>query len=203
MAVRIATSDPKPSTRTPDYDYFYFNKQTPAGGECAALIPHSLRGIVKRGFTFDDRTLRYDAELKASVLELDFDEPPVADPQLPADSDAGWGDPDHLTALQAAEPQALTAVAERHGAIPNRGARPATLRKRNAEARAAEHNLEVDLLMLLDQVCSAFNYASKRIGVGEKPRAMEAQKLATTALIPWLKARGVALTDDEEKALSL
>ena len=203
MAVRIATSDPKPSTRTPDYDYFYFNKQTPAGGECAALIPHSLRGLVQRGFTFDDAALRWNPDLKASVLELDFDEPPVADPQLPADSDAGWGDPDALTALGAADPAATRAVAERHGLIPNRGLRPATLRKRNAEARAAEHNLDLDLLLLLDQACSAFNYASKRIGVGEKPRAMEAQKLATTALIPWLKARGVALTDDEEKALSL
>lgn len=202
MAVRIATSDPKPSARTPDYDYFYFNKQTPSGGECAALIPRSLRGIVKRGFTFDDVVLRFDADLKASILELDFDESPVADPALPADPDTGWHDPDHPTALQSADPDALVAVAQRHGVIPNQGLRPATIRKRNAAARAAEHNLEVDLLLLLDQVCSAFNYASKRIGCGEKPRAMEAQKLATTALIPWLKNRGTDLTDEDEKAMT-
>lgn len=203
MAVRIATSDPKPSAK-PDhhgYYYFYFNKKLPSGGECAALIPESIRDIVKKGFTFDDSCLTFNTELKASVLQLDFDEQELADPALPP-REEGWSDPDHLAALEAADPQAMTAVIQRTAVIPNRGARPATVRKRNAEARAAEHNLDIDLLMLLDQVCAAFNYASKRIGSVEKPRALEAQKLTTTALIPWLKQRGVALSEDDEKAIS-
>lgn len=203
MAVRIATSDPKPSTK-PDhhgYFYFYFNKKLPNGGECAALIPDAIRDIVKKGFTFDDSCLAFSTELKASVLQLDFDEPELADPALPP-REEGWSDPDHLAALESADPELMTAVAQRPVAIPNRGVRPATVRKRNAEARAAEHNLDIDLLMLLDQVCAAFNYTSKRIGSVEKPRAMEAQKLTVTALIPWLKQRGIALSEEDEKSMS-
>lgn len=203
MAVRIATSDPKPSTK-PDhhgYFYFYFNKKLPNGGECAALIPDAIRDIVKKGFTFDDSCLAFNTELKASVLQLDFDEPELADPAFPP-REEGWSDPDHLAALESADPELMTAVAQRQAAIPGRGVRPATVRKRNAEARAAEHNLDIDLLMLLDQVCAAFNYTSKRIGSVEKPRAMEAQKLTVTALIPWLKQRGIALSEEDEKSMS-
>jgi hypothetical protein len=80
--------------------------------------------------------------------------------------------------------------------------RPATVRKRNAESRAAEHNIDVDLLMLLDQACAGFNYACKRIGTAEKPRAMEAQKILVTCMIPWLKERGVKLSEEEEKSMS-
>lgn len=203
MAVRIATSDPKPSTK-PDhhgYFYFYFNKKLPNGGECAALIPDAIRDIVKKGFTFDDSCLAFNTELKASVLQLDFDEPELADPAFPP-REEGWSDPDHLAALESADPELMTAVAQRPVAIPGRGVRPATVRKRNAEARAAEHNLDIDLLMLLDQVCAAFNYTSKRIGSVEKPRAMEAQKLTVTALIPWLKQRGIALSEEDEKSMS-
>ncbi len=204
MAVRIATSDPKPSVK-PDhhgYYYFYFNKKLPNGGECAALIPESIRDIVKKGFTFDDSCLTYNTELKASVLQLDFDEQELADPALPP-REEGWSDPDHLAAFEAADPHVMTAVAQRTAVIPNRGVRPATVRKRNAEARAAEHNIDVDLLMLLDQACAGFNYACKRIGTAEKPRAMEAQKILVTCMIPWLKERGVRLSEDEEKAMSI
>lgn len=200
MAVRIATSDPKPSSRNLDYDFFYFNKKTSAGGECVALIPRSLRGIVKKGFVFDDAALRYDDKIEASLLELDFDEAPAGDPTLPP-REEGWSDPDHLAALESADPQALAAVAERP-VIPNRGVRPATARKQNAAARAAEHNIDVDLLMLLDQACAGFNYACRRIGTAEKPRALEAQKILVTCMIPWLKQRGVTLDESDEKGIN-
>jgi hypothetical protein len=80
--------------------------------------------------------------------------------------------------------------------------RPAAARKANAAARAAEHNIDVDLLMLLDQACAGFNYACRRIGTAEKPRAMEAQKILVTCMIPWLKQRGVTLGEDDEKAMN-
>lgn len=208
MAVRIVTSDPKPSTKTNHHGflYFYYNKTLPNGGECAALIPHSLRSCVKKGFIFDDNCLAFDTDLKASLLQLDFDQPPVEDPSLPP-GEEGWSDHDHLTAAGTAHPDALAEVAEHYAsvqtaAIPNRGVRPATVRKRNAESRAAEHNLDVDLLMLLDQACAGFNYACKRIGTAEKPRAMEAQKLLVTCMIPWLKERGVKLNEEDEKAMN-
>ncbi len=203
MAVRIATSDPKPSAKPNHHGflYFYYNKKLSNGGECAALIPSSLQDIVKKGFTFDDNVLIYDTDLKASLLQLDFDEPAVADPSLPP-GEEGWSDHDHLTATGTADPQALAEVAHRTAVIPNRGVRPATVRKRNAESRAAEHNLDVDLLMLLDQACAGFNYACKRIGTAEKPRALEAQKILVTCMIPWLKERGVKLSEEEEKVMS-
>jgi hypothetical protein len=203
MAVRIATSDPKPSARADHhgYHYFYYNKKLPSGGECTALIPDAICDIVKKGFTFDDSCLTFNKKLQASLLQLDFDEPAVADPSLPP-REEGWSDPDHLTALESADPHAMTAVAQRVTPIPNRGVRPATVRKRNAESRAAEHNIDVDLLMLLDQACAGFNYACKRIGTAEKPRAMEAQKILVTCMIPWLKERGVKLSEEEEKAMS-
>lgn len=203
MAVRIATSDPKPSAK-PDhhgYYYFYFNKKLPSGGECAALIPESIRDIVKKGFTFDDSCLTYNTELKASVLQLDFDEQELADPALPP-REEGWSDPDHLAALEAADPHLMTAVAQRPAVIPNRGVRPATVRKRNAEARAAEHNIDIDLLMLIEQASRAFNLTCKLIGTAEKPRPMEAQKIVVTCMIPWLKERGVTLSDEDEKAMN-
>lgn len=203
MAVRVATSDPKPSIKLPGFDYFYFNKKLPNGTECVAVIPQSLRGIVRKNFVFDDAALRYDDELKASVLQLDFDEAPTADPALPDDPQAGWGDHDHLTASDSADPELLAQMIQNTPVIPNRGIRPGTARKQAAAARAAEHNLDLDLLMILDQVCTAFNYTCKRIGVAEKPRAMEAQKIAVTAVIPWLKSKGVNLSEEEEKALSL
>ena len=203
MTVRIATSDPRPSSRPEHhgYCYFYFDKRLDNGGEATALIPHSIRDIVKKGFPFDDSCLTYNKTLQASVLQLDFEGKAQADPLLPA-REEGWSDPDHLTALEAADPQAMTAVIQRSAAIPNRGVRPATVRKRNAESRAAEHNIDVDLLMLLDQACAGFNYACKRIGTAEKPRAMEAQKILVTCMIPWLKERGVKLSEDEEKAMN-
>jgi hypothetical protein len=203
MAVRTATSDPKPSIK-PEHAgflYFYYNKRTQAGSECAALIPKSLQGIVKNGFIFDDAALAYDTTLKASVLQLDFDEPAVENPSLPPD-EQGWADHDHLTAQHSAEPEALRDVAARSTTIPNRGSRPATSRKHNAAARAAEHNIDVDLLMLLDQACAGFNYACRRIGTAEKPRAMEAQKILVTCMIPWLKQRGVLLSDEDEKGMN-
>lgn len=86
--------------------------------------------------------------------------------------------------------------------IPNRGVRPATARRQAAAEDAARHNIDLELLLILDQVCAAFNYASRRIGSVEKPRALEAQKLTVTAIIPWLKQRGIALNEDDEKAMS-
>jgi hypothetical protein len=203
MAVRITTSDPKPSTKTEHrgYYYFYFNKKLANGGECAALVPDSIRDIVKKGFVFDDSCLTFDTDLKASVLKLDFDEPELADPAIPA-REEGWSDPDHLAALESADPQAMTAVAHRAAVIPNRGVRPATVRKRNAEARAAEHNIDIDLLMLIEQASRAFNLTCKLIGTAEKPRPMEAQKIVVTCMIPWLKERGVTLSDTDEKAMN-
>jgi len=203
MAVRIATSDPKPSIKPHHHGflYFYYNEKRANGGECAALIPSSLQNIVKKGFIFDNNALVFDNDLHASILQLDFDEPAAEYPSLPPEEE-GWSDHDHLTTTGAADPQALAEVAHRTAVIPNRGVRPATVRKRNAESRAAEHNIDVDLLMLLDQACAGFNYACKRIGTAEKPRAMEAQKILVTCMIPWLKERGVKLSEEEEKAMS-
>jgi hypothetical protein len=202
MTLRYATSDPRPSNKPQHrgYYYFYFNKKLENGGECAALVPESIHNIIRKDFPFDDSILKYDPTLEASILQLDFDAPQAANPSLPP-REEGWSDPDHLTAQGAADPAAMNAVAQHHAVIPNRGVRPVTVRKRNAAARAAEHNIDIDLLMLIEQASRAFNITCKLIGTAEKPRPMEAQKIVVTCMIPWLKERGVALSEEDEKAM--
>jgi hypothetical protein len=193
MAVRLATSDPKPSTRTPDYDFFYFNKQTPAGTECVALLHRSLRGLVRKGFAFDDSALRFDADLKGSVLELDFDQSPLHDPALPPHPEAGWGDPDHLAALHPAEPEphpvALAAATPSTHVplIPRAGLRPAAARRHAADSE--ETKIPVELLLSLEISARAYNYMATRIGVTSKPTCQEVRSLVITNLIPWLKEK--------------
>lgn len=185
MAPRLITSDPKPSIRHRNWFYCYYNQQTSRGSQCVAVIPGSLLGVVKRGYAFDDETdLRWDEELRASVLTVDFDTPQVGDSPQPPEHEAGWGDPDGITALGVAKPEELRPVAARLGVVPE------------------PPKLDTGLEELLEQACMAFTYACRRIGVAEKPRAMEAQKIATTCLIPWLKARGVTLSEEDEKAMT-
>lgn len=186
MAVRIATSEPKPSPRNPGYHFFYFNKRTAAGGECVALLPAALLGLVHKGFVFDDGALRFNEELRGSVLELDFAEPP-AQPAVPPDPESGWGDPDHLTSLypMPAEQQQPRTAAQVIAAAPNRGARPETLRRQ--AAAASSEGIPPKLAQSLEITARAYNYVAIRIGVVEKPRAMEAKSLVITNLIPFFR----------------
>lgn len=203
MATYFITSDPKPSSRNTNYHFVYYGKPAKSGGECMAIFPSYLAKHVKKGDVIDDEQTRYDTALSATVLELDFEHPSGGELSLPA-GENGWSDPDALTALEPADAAVVAVVAEnaKPNPIPGRAYSPKAQRRADAAARAAEHNLDLELLTILDQACSAFNYACRRIGTAEKPRAMEAQKLATTALIPWLKSRGVALSEDDEKAMS-
>lgn len=201
MVVRTATSDPKPSARNPGFWYFYYNKRTTAGSECVALIPDSIRDLIKKGFPFDDAALRYNDQLKASVLELDFDEPQAQEePSLPADPERGWADHDAITAQGSADPQQLAAV---HHApqIPNRGVRPATARKQQAAELAAQYNMPMSFLQRIEWLCAAQSYAAKRLGVTEKPRQMDVQKLVTSAYIDWCREGGAEFSDAEERAM--
>lgn len=185
MAPRIITSEPRPSIRHPKWHYCYFNAKTNSGRQCVAVIPNSLVGVVRRGYAFDDETdLHWNDDLQASVLTVDFDTPPEGDPAQPPDKDTGWADPDTAASLGVADPTVLRQFAAERGLIPE------------------PPKLDASLEELLEQACMAYNYACRRIGVVEKPRAMEAQKLVTTCLIPWLKDRGVTLTQDEERAMT-
>ncbi len=202
MAVRIATSDPKPSTKANHHGflYFYYNKKLPNGGECAALIPQSLQDIVKKGFTFDDNVLAFDTNLKASLLQLDFDEPAVEDPSLPP-GEEGWSDHDHLTAAGPADPELLAELAQRTAAIPNRGVRPETVRKQLAEAIPDDQKIPAEFLRRLKWLTIAQRIACSDLRVRETPRALEAQKLVVTAWIDYSKSIGVEYSDAEEKAM--
>lgn len=206
MVVRTATSDPKPSSRNPGFWYFYYNKRTAAGSECVALIPDSIRDLIRKGFPFDDGALRYNEDLKASVLELDFDESSAPqEPSLPPDPERGWSDHDSPVAQGSADPEALAAVSQhiQHHApqIPNRGVRPATARKREAAEFAAQHNIPMSFLQRIEWLCAAQAYAAKRLGVTEKPRPMDVQKLVTSAYIDWCREGGAEFSDAEERAM--
>lgn len=197
MAVRTVTSEPKPSTRVHGFFYVYYNKKLPDGGECLALVHPSLRDIVKKGFIFDDNAVKYDARYGSSVLSLDFDEAPTDDPSLPPDPEAGWGDPDSLVATAAED--------ETNGHhIPNRGVRPATVRKRKAAALEPEQaTLPPALMRMGMEVTRLFLMQYKLLSsVPESNRALIAQKLAAIASIPYYRSAGVNLTEEDIQGIS-
>lgn len=203
MAVRIATSDPQPSAKCPGYWMFYFNKKTKNGSECVAVIPESLADIVRKNFVFDDDVLRWDSALGASVLSLDFDgEPSSPEPALPADPEAGWGDPDHLAAAIPSpepepEPEPIPAAVPPPAQIPNRGVRPQTARKHNAQVTGTA--LPSALLRTIKDVCATYNTAVALItpSTPDSFRYVTAQKLTAIASIPYYRQQGIALTEDD------
>jgi hypothetical protein len=192
MATRIVTTDPKPSNKSPDFYYVRFNDRTPVGTEKTFSFSKSLAGIIRKNYAFDDSALKWQDPV-GWVLQLDFDGAPGADPQLPPDAETGWSDPDHLAAI-------LPEPVPQH-AIPNRGVTPETARRRLAAERAAEFNMPMDFLARVETLCKGQLYIQKRIGVSEKPRAQEAQKILMAAWIDWRKDSGAIFTEDEEKAM--
>lgn len=185
MAPRIITSEPRVSTRNPKWYYCYYNDKSPSGTQCAVYVPNSLIGVVRRGFAFDDKVnIYFDEQLKGSVLTVDFDGAASPDSPVSPPKESGWADPDAHSSIGLAEPDTLRQVATRLGVTPE------------------PPQLDPALENILEQLCLAYSFASKRLGCNERPRAMEIQKLLVTAAIPWLKDRGVKLTDDEEKAMS-
>jgi len=207
MALRFVTTDPRPSNKSPDLFYVRYDDRTPAGTEKTFCFPKCLIGIIKKGWGFDDLILKdcWDDQIKASVLRLDFDgqvEPgtPHEHPQLPPDPEAGWSDPDHLTAFLP-EPVPVQTPAQHSNVIPNRGVTPQTARKHAAAERAAICNMPASFLDRLETLCKGQLYIQKRLCITEKPRAMEAQKILMAAWIDWRKESGSVFTEDEEKAM--
>lgn len=195
MAPRLVTTDPAVSNKSNDYLYVRYNDRTSTGTEKTFCFPKALAGIIRSGWGFDDSILAWDDQIKSSVLRLDFDGPAAEDPQLPPDPEAGWSDPDHLTAVL---PQPVPQPA---AVIPNRGVTPQTARRHLAAARAAEFNMPVSFLDRLETLCKGQLYIQKRLCITEKPRAMEAQKILMAAWIDWRKEAGSVFTEDEEKAM--
>jgi len=214
MAIRRLTTDPKPSHKHQGWYYARFNDQLPNGTEKTVLIPPCNIDVLKKNFVFDDSIISKDPTTGLDTLNVGFDQPQSEEPSIPP-SENGWDDPDCMLHQPIAPANGNGngngSNGNGNGATPQppsgpntfdkAGIRPATARRRAAAARAAEFNLDVDLLLLLEQVTCAYNYTCRRIGVAEKPRAMEAQKLVVTALIPYLKATGIALTEEDEKTL--
>ncbi|MGA1640936.1 MAG: hypothetical protein ACO4AL_11360 [Steroidobacteraceae bacterium] len=198
MATHTVLSEPRQSRYHPNWFYVYYDAKTNDGRNCIAVIPNSLKGIVHRGTTFEDTQLKFDPELRASVLEMDFHEPPPGDPSLPPDQDSGWRDSDYRPA-ELGDPEQLREVMNRLESL--HGSHQAT--QQQTPQQPPTPQMDPALQTLVDQACLAYTYASRKLGVVEKPRSMEAQKLITTCLIPWLRDRGVALTPDEERAMTL
>lgn len=191
MATHTVLSEPRQSRYHPTWLYVYYDAKTNDGRNCIAVIPNSLKGVIHRGSTFEDSQLKYDPELRASVLEMDFHEPPPEGPALPV-QDSGWRDSDHRPDL--AEPEHVRDVMNRLESLNGH---------QQQSTQPQPPQMDPALQTLVDQACLAYTYASRKLGVVEKPRSMEAQKLITTCLIPWLRDRGVALTPDEERAMTL
>jgi hypothetical protein len=194
MTVRQITSPPKPSAKHQGWFYSYYNHKTAAGGECAVVFPPVLKQLIKPGFAFDDSCIKWSDELRASVLELDFDEQPE-EPSLPPED--GWGDPD--TIAPSANGHAMAAVLERAGTRP-----PATRKREAQQLVGVGAQLPAPLLKISLEVsrCFQMHYALLNPIVGEARRADVAQKLAATSCIPYFRQVGVELTDEDVKQLA-
>lgn len=200
MAIRHITSDPKPSSRHGGWLYAYYNKPTRTGGECTVILPSAIADIIRKGFAFDDSCITYDESLGASVLQLDFDEPAhLGESSLPPDPETGWADVDRLP------PSPLLLSGDDHQEPPRSGCRPAALRRRDAARDAIQGaQLPADFLKINLEVNRSFlmQYALISPAVGEARRADVAQKLCAIASIPYYRQKGVALTDDDVKAIT-
>lgn len=192
MSIHTITSNPKSSHKIPGWFYSYFNKPTPTGGQCIAVFPSAISDIIKIGFQFDESSLRYDPALGASVLELDFHEPrQMEEPAIPPDPETGWGDPDSLCNTTAGVTSRVSNVS------------PLAAR-RQARAEGAQA-LPPALARIASDVCSCFAMQYRLIQpvVGEARRADVAQKLTAIACIPYYRAAGVELSEDDVEGMTL
>jgi hypothetical protein len=204
MAVRRITSEPKSSVRHRGWFYAYYSKPTSNGGECAVIFPSSIVDIIHKGFAFDDSCVRFDTDLGASVLELDFDlENPqredLQEPSLPPDPESGWGDPDCLP------PSPPAGASEQPGCQRANGVRPPAVRKRQAEQQVIQGSqLPAAYLKINLQVSRSFllQYALISSTVGEARRADVAQKLCAISSIPYFRQVGIELSDDDIKGMT-
>lgn len=194
MATHTITSEPKASARLQGWDYAYFDKATASGGQCVAVFSPALRGIVKKGFQFHEDSLRFDSSLSASVLELDFHEPQnMEGPSIPPNLEEGWGDPD----------SPLATVVPITGGNGHRSPIKQYRESRAAALENAKPHLDADLFRLTTEVnrvfCTHFNLLTQ---LGDKDKAFVAQKLTATTLIPWYRAKGVSLNEQDIAAMS-
>jgi hypothetical protein len=204
MAIRKITSAPKSSSRHPGWLYAYYNKPTSNGGECVCIFPPAIADIVQPGFAFDDSCIAYSEDLKASVLNVDFDEPASLDgPSLPPDLEAGWGDPDYPAA------GSPVALAGQHGGppqLPDRaGVRPQALRRRAAAQLDPDlSRVPAPLLKMGMEVARLFLVIDSLLkpAVNDSSRALIAQKLAVSAAIPFYRSVGVQISDDDARDMT-
>lgn len=194
MATHTITSDPRPSALLRGWHYAYYDQITSGGKQCVAVFSPALKGYVKKGFQFEEDSLRYDTSLGASVLELDFHEPQdMEEPSLPPNTEEGWGDPDSPLA---------TVVPVTNG----NGHRPPSLHATRKQAREeGALRLPPALIKIADEVTACFCMQYRLISpvVGEARRADVAQKLTAIACIPYYRAAGVELTEDDVKSMTL
>lgn len=182
MAIRTVISEPRLSTKTPDFLWFYYDERRDTR-QCGALVPKCLQDLIHVGTTIDTNNLSYDHTLGASVLRLDFDQAPAHDLSLPPDPERGWRDPDHLTALDSGP--ALSRPAPDAG---QRGMRGDAYRKQLAAQGGA---LPVGLLGMLDHMSRSYLYLRTRIGATDPPRSDHARAMAITAAIAWSRENGL------------
>jgi hypothetical protein len=181
----VLTSDPRHSARNSEFFYAYYNNiersiKTRKGGEPTVFIHRASAPDLRAGYQFNEDQICFDPDLGGSFLAVDYEEG-TDHPSIPASED-GWKDPDPITAITATS-QTL--------------AKPASPRIQTGPL------LDPTLAGLIEQVCRAYNYTSKLVGCIEKPRSMEVQKLTVTALIPFIKARGFELSEEEEKSIRI
>lgn len=204
MAFHTITSEPRPSIRHHGWHFAYYDKTAPSGRQCVVTFPASIADTIKPGFRFDeDTSVRWDDALKASVLHLDFDElENLAEPSLPPDPEAGWGDIDCPTPTPPAQQPELSSPGTAAAPRPMRA--PAHRRAQAQVAVTQGAQLPAAYLRINREVAQAFLFQLAMIGtaVGEARRADVAQKLTAIASIPYYRQIGVELSEDDIKGMT-
>lgn len=200
MTIHVVTSDPQPSARNPGWDFVYFDQKSAGGKDCTALLDPCLRNRIRKGFRFNRSQLFYDQQLRQDVLQLSTTEQYLEEPALPPDTEAGWGDDDYLLATASANGHS----APMNHSMPTPGSSPAAVRREHVAARdvALRNNLALDAIAAADEAIALYHYTSRRMGITERPRPMEVQKLVTSIMIQLYKARGIQLSEDDERAMN-
>lgn len=204
MTIYTVTSDPKESTRNLGWNYVYLDKKTADDRACIALIHPQLSTFVRKGYRFPDTCLQYDSALRQDVLSINFAPTPqhMAEPAIPPDRDAGWGDDDALVAQPTTNGHQHHHTPPMNPSMPTPGTSPAAQRRQHDALRQqASFHLSMDAIAAADEFVALYSYISRKLSVTERPRPLEIQKMATSIEIQLYKARGIPLSEEDEKAM--
>jgi hypothetical protein len=162
------------------------------------LVHRQHAAQVKEGYVFSADDIEHVEDVGAKILtpgpatRQPQTQPPVSrpvsqDPRVP-ESEAGWGDDDHIGAVATAAPprpqpqQVRPPVTQQR--TPNIGA---TVRERESAVLKAGEKIPLDLLRALRITAHSYNLVSTLINATGRPGPQDVRALVITNVIAWAK----------------